>query len=350
MERPRGGVWAAVTVSVAIAVSGCGSSGAGNAGPSPVITAAGAQKVLAQYTAGTNHTNQLRDAGLLAEYEAGSSRQIDAGSYTFYRVADPANQNYTALSYVQPSFSIPLQTAYPAWFAVRVHQQPVPPKSGSSNADLDMVFTRASASARWLEVLDGYVLSGAGPAPRVATDSHGNALQIAPTDGGRLALAPAQLPAADVGYLNAGSGPAVPLRPGLPTPKASGPFVNFVNGETNLGVLHDKAFFEGQAPGQVVVQVVHATTADPVYALRTADGGALVFYDLSATMTISTVYGELFSVKYSGFISGSQKDANFEVNYSEQFVVYEPPGASVAPRVLAENSGPVSAQCGGGPC
>src|SRR5262249_34679303 len=118
----------------------------------------------------------------------------------------------------------------------------------------------------------------------------------------------------------------------------------------NLGDLHDQAFFQGLAPGQLLVQDKHATTQDQVYALQTSDGGALTFYDLSATVTVSTIYGQLFSLKYSGFISGSQQDANFEVKYSEQFAVYEPAGAQAQPRVLAENSGPVSAECGGGPC
>ena len=350
MGGARGSALVAVAVSVAIAVSACGSRAVGSAAPPPVITTSGAQKVLGEYMAGNNHANQLRDAKVLAGVEAGSSYQIDSGTYTFSRVADPSNHDYSALSYVRPTFFIPRQTGYPAWFAVLAHQQSVPPKSGSSNADLYMLFTRASAGAKWLQVLDPFVVSGAGPAPKIATDSHGNALKMAPADAGRLALAPARLPAADVNYLNAGTRPALPPRPGLPTPKPSGPAVTFANGKTNLGALHDQAFFEGQAPGQLLVQVVHATTADPVYALRTAGGGALVFYDLSATMTISTIYGQLFSLKYSGFISGSQHDANFEVNYSEEFVVYEPAGAQAAPQVVAENSGPVSAQCGGGPC
>jgi hypothetical protein len=342
---------AAVTLSVAIALSGCGSSGSGRAEPSAVITAAGAKQVLAQYAATNNRSNELREASVLASYEAGSSYQIDAGAYAFHRVTDPANHDYTAVSYVRPAFYIPRQTGYPAWFAVRVHQQDVhPPASGSSSTDVYLLFSRSSASAKWLQVLDPEVLSGSGSAPQVAAGPHGTALQIAPGDAGRLALAPGQLPAAHVSYLDAGSAPTVPLRPGLPTPKAAGPTVTFANGKTNLGDLHDQAFFQGLAPGQLDVQDTHATTPDRVYALQTTGGGALVFYDLSATLTISTVSGQLFSLKYSGFISGSQKDANFEVNYREQFAVYEPAGAPVQPQVVAENSGPMSAECGGGPC
>jgi hypothetical protein len=351
VKRASGAVLAAVTLSIAIAMSGCGTSGTGSAEPSAVITTAGAKRVLAQYTAANNRSNQLRDASVLASYEAGSSYQLDAGGYAFFRVTDPANHNYTAVSYVRPVFYIPHQTGYPAWFAVRVHQQDVPPPaSGSSSADAYLLFTRSSASAKWLQVLDPDVLSVSGSAPQVAADPHGFARQIAPGDAGRLALAPARLPAAQVGYLDAGSAPTVPLRPGLPTPKAPGPIVTFANGKTNLGDLHDQAFFQNLQPGQVNVQDMHATTPDRVYALQTTGGGALVFYDLSATVTISTVYGQLFSVKYSGFISGSQKDSNFEVEYREQFAVYEPAGAAVMPQVVAENSGPVSAECGGGPC
>jgi hypothetical protein len=351
MKRAPGAVLAAVTLSVAIALSGCGSSGTGRAEPSAVITTAGAKQVLTQFAAGNNRANQLRDAGVLTSYEAGSSYQLDAGGYAFYRVTDPANHNYAAVSYVRPVFYIPRQTGYPAWFAVRAHQQDVqPPASGSSNTDVYLLFTRSSPSAKWLQVLEPDVLSGGGSVPKVAVDPHGNARQVAPSDAGRLALAPGKLPAADVGYLDAGSAPTVPLRPGLPTPKAPGPVVTFANGKTNLGDLHDQAFFQGLAPGQLNVQDMHATTADRVYALQTTGGGALVFYDISATLTISTVYGQLFSLKYSGFITGTQQDSNFEVEYREQFAVYEPVGTPATPQVVAENSGPMSARCGGGPC
>src|ERR1700730_13690152 len=181
MKRASGAVLAAVTLSVAIALSGCGSAGTGRAEPSAVITTAGAKQVVARSAAANNRSNELREAGVLATYEAGSSYQIDAGAYANHRVTDPANHNYAPLSYVRPVFYIPRQTGYPAWFAVRVHQQVVhPPTSGSSSTDVYLLFTRSSASAKWLQVLDPEVLGGSGSAPQVAAGPHGTALEIAP--------------------------------------------------------------------------------------------------------------------------------------------------------------------------
>jgi hypothetical protein len=95
---------------------------------------------------------------------------------------------------------------------------------------------------------------------------------------------------------------------------------------------------------------VHYASPDQVFALRTAGGGALVFYDLNATMSMGAPFGDSFTVRYSGFLSGKQSATSFDVNYNEQFAVYEPPGASAKPRVLAQFSGPVSAECDGAKC
>src|SRR5712691_8265219 len=104
MKRGFGGIPAAIALAVVSVLGGCGSSGTARAEPPAVITTAGARSVLSQYTVANNRSNQLRDAGALTAYEAGSSDQIDAGAYTFNRVADPANKNYAALTYVRPIF------------------------------------------------------------------------------------------------------------------------------------------------------------------------------------------------------------------------------------------------------
>lgn len=361
MKRASVAVLAATALSSTLALSGCGSSGSGSKtigggttssakADNGVVSQSAAQQMLTQFATENNQANQARSSSVLAGFEAGSSYQLDAGSYLFYKVTDPANHNYTAINYTQPVFYIPHQTSYPAWFVVKVHQQDVtPPKSGSGSGDQYLLFTRQAAGSPWMLILEPNVLTGVS-APQIATNGNGNATKLAPGAKGQLALAPNKLPAADVGYLDAGTGPTAPARPGLPAPKPSGPVTNFADGKTNVGDFHDQSFFNNQAPGQLLVQDRHSTNSDPVYALKTSDGGALAFYDTSAQLLVSTTFGQLFSLKYSGFISGTQKDANFEINYREQFAVYEPPGTPAKPQVIAEYSGPVSAECGGGPC
>lgn len=344
---------AAAALLSAVVLAGCGSSGSpgGAATTSPsagsVVTVAQARQVLSQFTTVNNRANKVRQDSVLGTIESGSSYQIDTGQYRWTQVTDPANHDYTVLSYVSPVFLVPRQSGYPAWFAVRTMQQNA--TTPSKDQYVYLVFTKASASATWLQVREpGAYGLPAQSQPQVATAS-GYAVQVSPTDASGLALAPAKIPAADVSYLDVGNIPTTAPRPGLPVPKR--PHVTeFVNGTVSLADLSDRSYFHGNMPSGSTQTDTHQTTADPIFALRTTGGGVLVFYDLTASLTLGAPFAQPFTVKIPGIFNGTEHETSFMVNYDEQYAVYEPPGPSAEPQVLANWSGPVSGECDGGPC
>jgi hypothetical protein len=339
----------------AIVIAGCGSSGGQHGGSgasaassgSGVVTLADARQALSRYVTVNNRSNKLRQDSLLATYEGGSSYQIDAGDYRWTLTSDPSNKNYSVLNYVNPQFFIPQQSGYPAWFAVRVQQENVPVVT--KKALMYLVFSKASASAPWLEIREPSAYGmPAGQQPQVAVKS-GYATGVTPADATGLALAPNQLAAQDATYLDVGNIPTTAPRPGLPTPKRP-KVTNFVNGTTGLGDVSDTTFWKSRMPAGSSVLDSHQTTIDQIYALRTTSGGVLVFYDLTASLTLGAPFAQPFSITIPGFFKNSQQSTSFTLSYVDQFAVYEPPGASAGPQVLADETAPVSGECAGAPC
>jgi hypothetical protein len=181
--------------------------------------------------------------------------------------------------------------------------------------------------------------------PQVATDAHGYATQLNPAAAGQVALAPGKIPADTVTYLDANALPASP-RPGLPAPKAK-KFVPVADSEDSLVDLSDKSFF---AKSGATTVDIHTTTSDPVFALRTVNGGALVFYDLDASLTMGAPYAQPFRIKIPGFLNGTQQARAFTVNYTNQFAVYETPGSPSRLQGLGTYSGRLSSDCDGASC
>jgi hypothetical protein len=242
---------AAALLPAAVVLGGCSSGPAahGHQGhpaataPVSVITPAAARQVLGRYVALNNAANKARQASLLSVFEGGSSYRLDAGGYKYFAVADPATSYYNPFTYVHPEFYIPRQTGYPAWFAVRaqIQEMPEPRKSKPAPAAYNyVVFTRASAGARWIDVLEPSELSGA-PVPDVVTDADGYATAIDPSEAGQLPVAPATLPSKDITYLNSGS--AAALAKGRPGLVKTGKILSFTDGKQGLGDLHDQRFF-----------------------------------------------------------------------------------------------------------
>jgi hypothetical protein len=357
-----------VGLALAFALAGCSSgtisgTGAGtgqpNKGPAAVVTTADAEQVLTQYMAGLDQALHAGETSVLARYVGGSSYAIRATAFK-----DPTIKQTPAQAFSQPRFYIPFQATYPAWFAVRVHQQ----ASGTDQDDY-LVFTKAAASTPWLDVFEPVVI-GKAPQPTIATDKNGNAVAVPAAQAGQLALAPDALPAAQAKYLDPvtpAAGGGRPCPPGTskalaaklgctlaapPTTATGSGTVTFSDG-SDIVDLHDRSVFNSHGSSEIAITNRHAVTTDPVYALRTTDGGALVFYDLSASMVLSPAGGfaGLFSIDYPDLITkGKNQDASFQVNYREEFAVDEPQGTPAKPTVVAQFGGATSASCGGGPC
>ena len=286
----------------------------------PAITRTGAERVLANYWRVNNAANQSRSSTLLATIEAGSSYAMDAGTYRMSRVTDPADSQYAPFTAENAIYYIPRQPAgvYPRWFAARVTYATLASPQHATGAGY-MLFIQDAKDAAWKNILEPYLLTAARPAPFIQTDAQGYAIQAPLTSAARLAAAPAQIPHLTAESLD-GATPAVTIRnPG------------------NLADLRNQAYFQFRLPAGSADTDRH-DTAGLVFALKTVGGGALVFYHLTARLSLAAPPGQTINLRVSGYYSPSQALTSAAVDYAEQFAVYLPAG-SAAPAVIADASG-----------
>jgi len=288
----------------------------------PAITRTGAERVLASYWRVSNAANQSRSDALLATIEAGSSYTMDAGTYQMSRVTDPSNNQYAPFTAENAVYYIPSQPAgvYPRWFAARITYATLASPQHATGAGY-VLFTQSSTDAAWKNVLEPYLLPAGGPAPFVETDTQGYAVQSSLTSAAGLSAAPAQIPELTAGSLDGATASATLRNPG------------------NLADLRDQVYFQSRLPAGSSDTDRH-DTAGSVFALKTVGGGALVFYHLTARLSLASPQGEPLKLGIPGYYSSSQALTSATVDYADQFAVYIPAGpASASPIVIADASG-----------
>jgi hypothetical protein len=289
--------------------------------PAPVeaaLTKAGAERILASYWQVNNTANQSRSDTLLKTVEAGSSYSMDAGTYQMDRVTDPANRQYTAFTAENATYYIPRQPAgvYPRWFVARVTYANLAAPQHATGAGY-VLFTQAAMNAPWKNDLEPYMLPGTGPGPFIQTDALGYAIAVSASDEAGLSVTSAQIQEATAESLN-----------GSPTT---------VKNPGNLTDLRDEAYFSGKLPAGSTGTDKHSASGR-VFALKTAGGGVLVFYALTAQLTLAPPSGQTFQVSIPGFYSSSQTLTSATIGYAEQFATYLPPDQA-SPQILADASG-----------
>jgi hypothetical protein len=285
----------------------------------PATTKTAAGKVLAAFITQNNQANSTRSVALLAQIEGGTSYAIDAGAYRTSRASDPLNSRYTAITPASSTVywipRLPAKT-YPRWFAARVTYTP----AGSPQQDIAagyLVVAQASPGAAWKDVLEPYLLHTAGPGPFIATDADGYATAVAAQAPG-LSISPGQAAAATAASLD-GTGNLIP-DPG------------------NLADLHDQAYFAAHLPAGTSVTGTH-TPDGAVYALRTAGGGILAFYGLSARLAITVPAGQQVAIGIPGYYTTGKPVTSARIGYAGQFALYVPPSGQGVPQLLADASG-----------
>jgi len=235
-----------------------------------------------------------------------------------WRTADPANRQYTAFTAENATYYIPRQPAgvYPRWFAVRVTYANLAAPQHATGAGY-VLFTQAAKNAPRKNVLEPYMLPGSGPGPFIETDAHGYAIAASASDEAGLSITSAQVQKATAASLDGTS--ATVKNPG------------------NLADLRDEAYFGGKLPSGSTGTDKHSTSGR-VFALKTAGGGVLAFYALTAQLTLAPPPGQTFQVSIPGFYSSSQTLTSVTIGYAEQFATYIPPGQA-SPQILADASG-----------
>jgi hypothetical protein len=289
----------------------------------PPITQAQAQQVLATYTMTNNMANARASQSQLATVETGSSLAIDAGIDQVKKAAGSAP--YPAYGPAQASYYIPLEPSdgYPHWFAVQVQNALASAPARVINTEY-LIFTQPAPGAPWKNAIEPFILNGSTPPP-VAIGANGYATAVTANEAG-LALSPATASQATATALDTGAGgPAVPA---------------------NLADQQALAALRREFPATSSETDRHIAAAEPIYGLRTTGGGALLFYDVAAQLTVTAQGGGTLPLNVPGFLSPGNPAARATLSFLEQFATYDPPGSGAgqgtrgtAPSVVADYSG-----------
>ena len=286
----------------------------------PPLTLAAAEAALADYTAVNNGANAERSDSELALVETGGSDVIDAAAYAIQRAA--GRSPFPAFAPVAATYYIPRSESVggPRWFVVRVANAfAANPKKVTSTEYL--LFTQSAPGGPWRNTVEPYLLTGAA-VPQVAIGANGLATAVSLTSGS-LAVAPGQLAGLTAASLD-GAGRTV----SVPAPG-------------DLADRSDRKFWQAKLPTATVTDTdaAAAGTAGQTFALRTSNGGALVFYADSAELTITSPPGSTLRLNVPSLYSATQALTSARLAYLDQFAAYDPPATAGPPTVIATYSG-----------
>lgn len=226
----------------------------------PAIGKAEAHKVLTTFQAKNNEANKTYDVGVNRSIEAGALGAIDqAGLKARHAVYGSRSKDFAPLELSDPRFLIPEQAGWPKSFVADVqaaHQG----KQEDGGARWLLVFQRGSIDDTWKAVYLAVLTPDA--MPQFATDADGHVEDV-PLGKGRkgLTVAPGRLSKSYTTYLSRQAGQ------------------KFADGDATSGLLAQRSK-EQQQPN-VRTEYADLPAESPQYtpfALRTEDGGAVVFF------------------------------------------------------------------------
>ncbi|MFD3456527.1 hypothetical protein ACFWVC_30690 [Streptomyces sp. NPDC058691] len=233
------------------------------------MTKADAAKALAHFTEVNNKANKSLDARLIATVETGPLGAVDEAGLTARHAAQPGgNPDFKELSLSDADFLIPRQVGWPKWFVADAAVG-VGDAAPGANRWL-VVFQRDDASKAWRA---SYVsVFRTGSLPRFARDADG-LVEAVPAAGSGLLVEPGALSKAYAGYLDKGDAKDTSV---------------FAPGAATSQQIAERAKGARTAASATQYADQPATNGEfaPV-ALRTADGGALVFFASHHTAKIT---------------------------------------------------------------
>ncbi|MFR0352225.1 hypothetical protein [Streptomyces sediminimaris] len=247
----RGALVAASLTALSMTASGCVVVH-GEREVLPAATRAEAAKAMEQFVTAYNKADKAYDSSLDAGHVTGALGDIDAARLKAGHTIDPdGNPSHTPLKLTDARYTIPKKAGWPRWFVADAR--------GNKGGDLRwlLVFTRDGLGETWKAAY--LTLVSPGTLPKVREDANGLA-EAVPADSAGLAVAPRDLSRDYVTYLKKGG------RTFAPGPQTD-----------RRRAQREK---EAKRPG-LVTQYIDEPLISGDYAplaLRTADGGALVFF------------------------------------------------------------------------
>ncbi|QKG25198.1 hypothetical protein [Actinomadura verrucosospora] len=245
---------ACLLAGAALAAAGCNDNTSSAGVSPPALSKQQAGQVLAAYTTAVNQVGRRLDGKALPGIEADPQLSMDEAALKLRRVI---GQKPPAMKFTHTVYYIPRLHGYPHWFAADAITG-----KGKQTLRHALLFTQAKAGAPWLLAADPYPADAA--LSKVALDPDGYATPVDTGDKG-LAVAPARMAAAHAALLS--GGPSAPGASALAKgPKTTETYDALKQGEQTL------------AKRGVTLSSTFAAAPYAVYALRTKDRGALVWY------------------------------------------------------------------------
>ncbi|NEC86680.1 hypothetical protein G3I71_12815 [Streptomyces sp. SID12501] len=219
----------------------------------PAATPTEAAAALKDFTAAYNKADKAYDRALDADYVTGALGAIDAARLDAGHEVSPAgNPSYTPLEFTDTRFTIPKKAGWPRWFVANADA------NKGNEARWLLVFTRSNVAEPWAVAY--LTLLDPDDVPVFKTDKDGLAEPVT-VNSAELAVAPKDLSADYATYLKDGSGDV------------------FAPGAHTSGWVEQRKK-SAIKPG-LVTQFIDEPLGKGDFAplgLRTADGGALVFF------------------------------------------------------------------------
>lgn len=275
---------AALAVTATLAAAGCTSApaasttGTSGSGTAPAVTTAQARQVFGSYVTVAGRAVTTGDAGLALSNVTGVQK---AAITTQLKAAQSGTGGLTRYRYGTPTFYLPQPDGYPHWFVASVQRtlvgQPGAP-GGTAGVPLPgtgqvlMVFRQDSATSPWLLASVSQLAPGT-TMPPLATDSAGYVATVPLSSGTQLAspeiTGPLQAAVVDDGPASAAAKVV-----------AAGNLTTGIYDAARASVAGLTA-----PPGDIYQWDLEGSNFAK-YTLRTADGGALVFYAMYLTSIV----------------------------------------------------------------
>lgn len=227
-----------------------------------------AQAVIADYIERNNKANKTLDDKLLATYEGGSSLAIDKAGYLSARRLGTKAGDYKPFEYVKATFVAP---ASKRWFLATAYW-----KRAKETAKDPTYLLFAHQDGAWKQVYAPDISEAldAGDLPKIQKDASGAAAEVDQADGTGLLMSPAQFARNYSVHLTGKGSNAAKSR--------------FASDELTTDAASSRANMRQFAK---VTEHVAPAKEYPSYALRTADGGALVFTTFARTQVYDVHQG-----------------------------------------------------------
>lgn len=212
-----------------------------------------AQRALSDFLSAYNKADQAFDPTLDADRVTGALGAINQAGLTAQKASSPTgNANYSPLKLTNAQFVIPKKAGWPRWFVADTDAN-----RGNGTDRWLLVFTRATPDDVW--AVSYLTVMAPEQVPAFKTDEDGNA-EAVPADSTEVAVPPARLSQDYAAYLRQGGDEFAP--------------------GTHTSGWRDLRAASASRPGKSTQFIDQPLTSDAYapLALRTADGGALVFF------------------------------------------------------------------------